>query len=147
MKLFLLTVTAFFYSQVDAQPIPWTEVPAKVINTFVAAYPEVNFVEWKKMADFYEATCTRGCRACTHITLNSSGEVVQTADKIPSRQLPPAASAYIKNNYPDPGLLNCHKIYDDCVTPSFKVEMTDRYLLFDVQGKYIDEVITVKPAL
>lgn len=138
----IATVLALASFTVNAQDIPASKVPAKIIADFQKTYPQAKDVEWEMKGNYYQVDFDLG-RYDHEISYEETGKVVKTKKEINPTQLPANISSVVKKKYPD------YKVDKAEVTiwqgkSSYKIEIEqgwtkERELILDNTGKIISD--------
>ena len=131
----LLSATILSYSS-NAQDIQAKNVPAAVKEALAKKYPNAKKVTWEKEKGNYEANWGGKSGEDTSVQFTPAGEFVEEVDAIPTSQLPPAVSAYVKAHYHSK-ITEAGKVTTAKGDHLYEAEIKGKDLLFDESGKLI----------
>ena len=98
MRTMLLAIALFVCSNIIAQDIPASQVPAAVKNTLKAKFPKNSGLDWEKKGALYEADFD--VNMIDHkALLDATGKLIAFKKDIRSSQLPAAVRNTIKTHY------------------------------------------------
>ncbi len=111
-------------------------VPAIVKTKFKSLYPTIEKVKWGKEDGFYEAEFDVN-KVETSVTLDSTGNVIETETDIAVSELPAAIVTYFTKNFPGEKIKEAAKITNPKGVVTYEAEMKDVDYLFDKDGVFI----------
>jgi hypothetical protein len=121
---------------VSAQTVPGTVVPAAVQASFAAIYPNSKVEKWEKEDVFYEARFEKEGKIM-YMTLEPSGEWVNTKTEIGLAELPVVTGEYISKNYKGDHIVNAYKVINAAGGEvSYKVKLSEVALFFNSEGQF-----------
>lgn len=135
-NLVFISTVLLFSSFAVAQGINEKDVPNVVKSTFSKKFPNQKHIKWKKEKETYEASFTSG--KTEHSTvIDFNGNLLETEEEIPVKELPATAIAYIQKNYSGQKIKEAAKITDAKGIITFEAEVASKDLIFDKTGVYI----------
>lgn len=149
---------AFVFSanMLSAQKVKSANVPEAVKNGFAKKYPNVKEVDWEKEDGNYEAGFktilanmddpkAKAKKRETSVTLDESGNILETETEINSGDLPKTIYEYVAKNYPGFELEEATKMTDSREVVTYEVEVEkgkeEFDLIFDASGGFIKKEV------
>ena len=121
-----------------AQKMKNTEVPALVNTAFQNQYAKVTDVKWEKESENFEASFDLN-KTDHSVLYNAQGKVLETEVEIELKQLPAGVLEYVKSNYKGESVEEAAKITDSKGIVTYEIEVDDKDLIFDSNGKFLKE--------
>ena len=118
------------------QKVKKEDVPSSVITKFTLAYPKVENVKWSKEHGKYEAEFKLK-DVETSVLYDSLGTLIETESEIAVKDLPAAVNDYVKQKYNDAKIKEASKMTDARGVVTYEAEVKGTDLIFDAQGKFI----------
>lgn len=116
------------------------EAPASIQNAFKKLHPEATILQWNDESPVWEAKYKEGNEKGA-VSFDANGEVTETELVIDEIQLPnsPSIPEYVKANYPGEKIKGCEKITLASGTVTYEIQITGKELVFDAEGKFLEE--------
>lgn len=115
------------------------DVPATVQGAFKEQYPSITDIDWEKEGDNYEAEFEND-KIETSVVINTTGEILETETEMAPSALPESVLSYLETNYKGKKIKEAGKIVLSDGTINYEVEMNNKDLIFDSNGKFIKTV-------
>jgi hypothetical protein len=139
-KLILGLAIAGIMTNVQAQEMKATNVPAAVTTAFNKDHQTVKKVEWKlKDGNNYQAEYKEGSVEM-YSMYSASGDLMETKMEIKNADLPAPVLTYVKQNYKEDEVKNAYKVTDASGTVTYKATVKDMHLVFDANGTFVKSV-------
>ena len=136
-NLMLMVLVSLLYAKGFAQKIKEADVPQAVKTSFVKSYPSVN-PAWEKEKGNYEAGFKKNGKEMS-VVLTPDGKLVESEVGISEKELPPAATEYIKTNYKGKRVKEYAKITAANGKITYEAEIEGKDVIFDSNGSFIKE--------
>lgn len=127
----------------DNDDLSVDDLPSQVVDDFDTRHANSTGVQWEREGNFYEAEFTEN-GVEKEIVYDLDGNWVQTECEISTDDIPEAAVAYINENYAGASIDEAETIMraeGDFVEVEIDDNGTERELLFDEDGNFVEEVI------
>ncbi|MCC7430710.1 hypothetical protein IT568_07700 [bacterium] len=115
-------------------------VSAATKINFNKTYPNAKDVDWEKHKNKYKAVFKRENLLVT-ITLDPSGNVLQTENQILTSELPQKIKSYFFTNYEKQKIIKAFKVTDKTENlTTFRLQTKKLVLVFDENGNFLKEL-------
>ena len=137
-KIIILLAIAAVSLQANAQKLAGKDVPANVRTSFVKLYPKATEVKWEKEDRNFEAGFDLN-KIEQSVLFDTNGKMLESEVEIDVKNLPAAAQAYMKKNYPNNPIKEAAKITAANGTVTYEAELKGKDVIFDAKGNFIKE--------
>jgi hypothetical protein len=139
MKIKLLLLFAFILATTNlkAQHINISDVPAAVKSSFAMQYPAAEKVTWEKEKGNYEANWGGKSGEDNSAQFTPSGRFVEIVKAIAVADLPASVPAYVKKHFNGAKILEAGRATDASGKITYEVEIKGAGLIFDEKGTYL----------
>ena len=137
-KLLILVLATALLTHLQAQKISAAKVPASVTNAFKKQNPDVKSVTWEAENGNFEANYKKGGGNYSEV-FDKNGNLLETEVDIKVSQLPAAVPGYVKSHYKS-SIKEASKITKANGEVEYEAALSDKDVIFDVNGKYLKEV-------
>lgn len=137
-QLIVIALVAATATEVQAQKINATKVPASVKVAFTKQYPGIT-AKWEKEDGKYEAGFTQNGHIMS-ATYQPNGSLTEAEIDIAITELPAGATAYVKINYKGKRIKAAAKITKADGSINYEAEVNGKDVIFDADGKFLKEV-------
>lgn len=139
MKTLILMVAIMLTTTItNAQNVKVTTVPAPVKEAMKKLYPSAADIKWEKEKGNYEANFKTGTQEQS-VVFDPSGVVLETEVEITERELPEAVKQYMAQHHKAEKIKETARITDAKGVVTYEVEIKGKDLLFDSNGKLLNE--------
>ena len=143
-KLLFFVLAAALATNLEAQMISPSKVPAAVTNGFKKHHPDVKSVTWEAENGNFEANYKKNGGSYSEV-FDKNGNLLETEVDIKVSELPAAVPGYVKSHYKSP-IKEASKITKSNGEVEYEAALNDKDVIFDANGKYQKEVKEEKGA-
>lgn len=126
-----------FSTQLMAQDIKSSKVPAAVSSALMKKYPAATKVTWEKEKGNYEANWGGKSGEDMSVMFTPAGAFVEQVQAIAVTALPAGVAGYVKAHYKGAKISEAGKITDAKGTTMYEAEVKHKDLVFDEKGNFI----------
>lgn len=126
-----------FSTQLMAQSIKSSSVPAAVKNVLNQKYPTANNVTWEKEKGNFEANWGGRSGEDMSVQFSPKGAFVEQVKAISTNELPSGIPQYVKLHYKGSKITEAGKVTDAKGATKYEVEIRGKDVLFDAKGNFI----------
>jgi len=136
---FLVAVSVLFFTACN-QKSQGRQVPDDLVEAFQKLHPNATILKWNDEPPIWEAKYKDGNEKGA-VSFNLKSEVVETELVIEQSQLPNGAAIpdYIRTNYPNEKIQRCEKVTKQDGHHTYEIQITGKEIVFDANGKYLEE--------
>ncbi|HCN82502.1 MAG TPA: hypothetical protein DIT07_02625 [Sphingobacteriaceae bacterium] len=124
-------------SNVTAQDLKASAVPAAVKAALVKKYPASSKVLWEKENGNYEANWGGKSGEDNSVVFTPAGTFMEIVNLIPVSQLPAKVAPYVKDHYKGAKIAEAGKATDAKGTLTYEAELKGMVLIFDSKGNFL----------
>ena len=136
--LILMVAITLTATLTNAQHVKDAAIPAPVKEAMKKLYPSATGVKWEKEKGNYEAGFKTGMQERS-VVFDPGGTVLETEIEITGHELPEAVKQYITQHYKTEKIKEAARITDAKGVVTYEVEIKGKDLLFDNNGKPLNE--------
>lgn len=127
----------FLATQLMAQHVKTSDVPAAVKTALSKKYPSATGVGWEKEKGNYEANWGGQSKEDNSVLFTPSGDFVEMVTAMPVNSLPAVVVTYVHAHYPGAKITEAGKVTDAKGKISYEAEVKGKDLRFDENGNYL----------
>ena len=98
-NFFLIALSSFIFSFVQAQDLSREQVPSVVLNNFDSQFPKAMDVEWEKKGDLFKVDFETDRHTDHNVWYDASGDLVKHEKDIAKSELPAAVLSLIQTDF------------------------------------------------
>ncbi len=137
-KFIFFLLIVFVASNVNAQRIDASKVPAAVKASFAKQFPSMTSNKWDMEDGDYEANFTQDEKAMSAV-FSANGTFKESEVDINISELPAGILDYVKAHYNGKKATEAAKVTKANGTVNYEAEVNGKDVIFDSNGKYLRE--------